>query len=312
MSGTFFQQLEIPEPDVNLGIGSGSHRRQTGEMLIRLEEVLIAEKPDWVLVYGDTNSSLAGALAAVKLHIPIAHVEAGLRSFNRRMPEEHNRVLSDHVSDLLFCPTANAVENLKAEGMVRGVHLVGDVMYDSVLHNAELAKKRSDILKRFGLKAGDYALATVHRAENTDDPERLGSISKALGSIAREGLKVVAPLHPRTKKKLGASGLVSDDLDVCEPVSYLDMLMLEMNAKVIVTDSGGVQKEAYWFGVPCVTVRDETEWVETVESGLNRVVGCDGDAIVGAVRDSVRAPERCDAYGDGTASERVVMMLAGF
>ena len=198
MSGTFFQQLEIPEPDVNLGIGSGSHRRQTGEMLIRLEEVLIAEKPDWVLVYGDTNSSLAGALAAVKLHIPIAHVEAGLRSFNRRMPEEHNRVLSDHVSDLLFCPTANAVENLKAEGMVRGVHLVGDVMYDSVLHNAELAKKRSDILKRFGLKAGDYALATVHRAENTDDPERLGSIFKALESIAREGLKVVAPLHPRT------------------------------------------------------------------------------------------------------------------
>jgi UDP-GlcNAc3NAcA epimerase len=163
--------------------------------------------------------------------------------------------------------------------------MVGDVMYDSVLHNAALAKKRSDILRRFGLKAGDYALVTVHRAENTDDPERLGSIFKALGFIAREGLKVVAPLHPRTRKKLGASGLVLDDLDVCEPVSYLDMLMLEMNAKVIVTDSGGVQKDAYWFGVPCVTARDETEWVETVESGLNRVVGCDGDAIVGAVRD---------------------------
>ncbi len=165
MSETFFEQLEIPEPDLNLGIGSGSHGRRTGEMLIRLEAVLIAEKPDWVLVYGDTNSTLAGALAAVKLHIPIAHVEAGLRSFNRGMPEEHNRVLSDHVSDLLFCPTANAVENLKAEGIVRGVHLVGDVMYDSVLHNAALAKKRSDILKRFGLMAGDYALATVHRAE---------------------------------------------------------------------------------------------------------------------------------------------------
>jgi UDP-N-acetylglucosamine 2-epimerase len=311
MSETFFEQLEIPEPDVNLGVGSGSHGRQTGEMLIRLEEVLAAEKPDWVMVYGDTNSTLAGALAAVKLHLPVAHVEAGLRSFNRRMPEEHNRVVSDHLSDLLFCPTDNAVENLAREGIVRGAHQVGDVMYDSVLYNAELAKQRSDILARMGLKPGEYALATVHRAENTDDPVRLAGIFQALTSIARDGLRVAAPLHPRTRKKLVASGLDLGNVEVGEPLPYLDMLMLEINAMVIVTDSGGVQKEAYWFGVPCVTVRDETEWVETVESGWNRVVGHEAEAIVSTVRKAEPATARNNAYGDGTASERIAKMLNG-
>jgi UDP-GlcNAc3NAcA epimerase len=312
MSETFFRQLEIPEPDLNLGIGSGSHGRQTGRMLMGIEEALLAEKPDWVLVYGDTNSTLAGALAAVKLHVPVAHVEAGLRSFNRRMPEEHNRVLSDHMSDLLFCPTAAAVENLRKEGIVRGVYRVGDVMYDSVLHNADLARSRSDVLGRLGLAPGEYGLVTVHRAENTDDPARLRGIFEALESVAREGLRLVAPLHPRTRKKLEALGINPEGLDLRGPVPYLDMLMLEMNAKVIATDSGGVQKEAYWFGVPCVTLRDETEWVELVEAGANVLAGADPGAILdGFARCGERFAPDGGIYGDGNGAGRIVEGLVG-
>jgi UDP-N-acetylglucosamine 2-epimerase len=310
MSEVFFRELQIPEPDANLGIGSGSHGRQTGRMLMAIEDLLLAETPDWVLVYGDTNSTLAGALAAAKLHVPVAHVEAGLRSFNRRMPEEHNRVLSDHMSDILFCPTAVAAENLRKEGIVRGVHQVGDVMYDSVLHNAELARRRSDVLRRLGLTPGAYGLATVHRAENTDDPARLRAIFGALETVARDGLRLVAPLHPRTRKKLAAAGLVPEGLDLCVPAPYLDMLMLEMNAKVIATDSGGVQKEAYWFGVPCVTLRDETEWVELVEAGVNVLAGADPGAILdGFARCGGRFALDGEIYGDGNGAAQILERL---
>lgn len=289
MSRVFFEELELKEPDYHLGVGSGTHGSQTGEMLKRIEDVLLKEKPDLVMVYGDTNSTLAGALAAAKLHIPVAHVEAGLRSFNKTMPEEINRVLTDHISDLLFCPTQTAVENLEREGITKGVHLVGDVMYDSVLYNVQLAEKRSEILERLHLQPKGYALATVHRAENTDHPERLRSIFQALETIAADGLPVVVPLHPRTRKRLSALNLPFNRLQIIEPVSYLEMLLLEKSAKIILTDSGGVQKEAFFFKVPCVTVRDETEWVETVELGWNVLVGCDPERIVEAGR-TMRPP----------------------
>jgi UDP-GlcNAc3NAcA epimerase len=283
-------------------------------MLEALEQDLLAKRPDWVLVYGDTNSTLAGALAAVKLHIPVAHVEAGLRSYNRRMPEEINRVVADCVSALLFCPTRAAVENLAREGITRGVHRVGDVMYDSVLYHAARAADRSTILSRLGLGAKAFYLATVHRAENTDDPGRLAQVLEALGRLARP---VVLPLHPRTRKTLGA-GLerLGGRVRAIEPVPYLDMLVLEKSARMILTDSGGVQKEAYWFGVPCVTLRDETEWVELAEAGCNRIVGTSAPAIVAAVEAFESAGAALpqdrpqDLYGDGAAAEKVVRILA--
>lgn len=311
MSKIFFEELELPEPDYNLAVGSGPHGQQTGQMLERIEAVLLAEKPELVLVYGDTNSTLAGALAAAKLHIAVAHVEAGLRSFNRQMPEEINRVLADHVSDLLFCPTETAMRNLTAEGITKGVHNVGDVMYDSVLHNAQLAGKRSQILDELKLKPKGYALATVHRAENTDDEERLRSIFGALDEIARDGLPVVVPLHPRTRKQLASLKLSPERLRIIEPVSYLEMLLLEKNAQVILTDSGGVQKEAFFFRVPCVTLRDETEWVETVEMGWNVLAGWQPDRIVKVVREAKPGAEEATPYGDGRAAERIVRIIAG-
>jgi UDP-N-acetylglucosamine 2-epimerase len=309
MSKVFFEELELKEPDYHLGVGSGSHAYQTGEMLKRIEEVLLAERPDWVLVYGDTNSTLAGALAAAKLHIPVAHVEAGLRSFNKRMPEEINRVLADHVSDLLFCPTKTAVENLRREGITEGVHLVGDVMYDSVLYNGELAERRSDILKRLKLKPKGYALATIHRAENTDDSQRLEAIFRALEQIAQQ-IPVIVPLHPRTRERLAELGLSPDHVRIIEPVSYLEMLLLERDAKVILTDSGGVQKEAFFFRVPCVTLREETEWVETVEAGWNVLVGCDPERIVQAARSAQPGEEGASPYGEGCAAAQIVKVLA--
>jgi UDP-N-acetylglucosamine 2-epimerase len=320
MSAIFFEELRIPEPDYNLGVGSGSHGWQTGEMLIRLEEVLLAERPDGVLVYGDTNSTVAGALAAVKLHIPVAHVEAGLRSFNRRMPEEHNRVLTDHAADLLLCPTQTAVENLADEGITRGVHLVGDVMLDAVLYNVGLAEERSGVLARLGLAPGGYALATVHRPRNTDDPVRLREILAALAEIAAD-MPVVFPAHPRTQKAMEALELPSSHsvgggiergsrLHVMEAVGYLDMLVLEKNARLILTDSGGVQKEAYFFAVPCLTLREETEWVETVELGWNRLVGAEGTAIVSAVHAPWPAAKPPSIFGDGHAADRIAGLLA--
>jgi UDP-N-acetylglucosamine 2-epimerase len=311
MSAIFFDELQIPEPDHNLGVGSGSHGWQTGQMLIRIEEVLLVERPDWVLVYGDTNSTLAGALAAVKLHIPLAHVEAGLRSHNRQMPEEHNRVLTDHASDLLFCPTATAVSNLAREGIGDGVHLVGDVMYDAVLFNADLAARRSGVLDRLGLESGGYALATVHRPRNTDNLDRLRSIMVALGEIQ---MPVVFPAHPRTRQRLADAGLHStlshsQRPKVIDPVGYLDMLVLQKNAGLILTDSGGVQKEAYFFAVPCLTLREETEWVETVDAGWNLLVGADRRAIAAAALNFRPAGIPPAQFGDGHAADRVVDLL---
>lgn len=309
MSQVFFEELGLKEPDYHLGVGSGTHAYQTGEMLKRIEEVLVKEKPDLVMVYGDTNSTLAGALAAAKLRIPVAHVEAGLRSFNKKMPEEINRVLTDHISDLLFCPTETAVENLKREGITQGVHLVGDVMYDSALYNVQLAEKRSRILERLRLQPKGYAIATVHRAENTDDAERLQSIFQALQAIAADGLPVVVPVHPRTRKQLSTLNLSLKHVQMIEPVSYLEMLLLEKSAKIILTDSGGVQKEAFFFRVPCVTLRDETEWIETVEAGWNVLAGCEPQRIVEAARTARPGFDSAAPYGDGRAAERIVQWL---
>ena len=311
MSQIFFDELDISEPDLNLGVGSGSHGWQTGQMLVRIEEVLLEEKPDYVVVYGDTNSTLAGALAAVKLHIPVAHVEAGLRSFNREMPEEHNRVVADHCSDLLFCPTQTAVDNLAREGIATGVHLVGDTMYDAVLQFSSIARKRSTILEDLGLESKTYLLTTIHRPYNTDIPENLRNIFQAFDEI---GEIIVFPAHPRTSKKIAAlessfsQELVPGNIKIIEPVGYLDMLVLEENARLILTDSGGMQKEAYFFGVPCITLRPETEWVETVESGWNVVAGADILAIVEGYQRAINSPptNRPNLYGDGNAAQHIL------
>ena len=312
MSRVFFNEMELPEPDVNLEVGSGPHGKQTGEMLMQIEKVLLAENPDCVLVYGDTNSTLAGALAAVKLHIPVAHVEAGLRSFNREMPEEHNRVLTDHMSDFLFCPTKTAVKNLECEGITKGVHLVGDVMYDSILHNIKLAERNSNVLERMKLKPKRYALATVHRAENTDDPIRFRNIIESLELINKE-TRVIFPIHPRTKKCLRSSELNIQQLklEIIDPVPYLDMLLLEKNAHVILTDSGGLQKEAYWFNIPCVTLRDETEWVELVEHGVNTLAGSNRKTIYQAYQTMTgkKIDSDPELYGNGNANEKIVEIL---
>lgn len=304
MSDVFFRELDIPQPEYNLSIGSGSHGWQTGQMLAEIEQVLLAEKPDKVLVYGDTNSTLAGALAAVKLHIPVIHVEAGLRSFNRAMPEEINRVLTDHASDLLLCPSQTAVDNLANEGIHKGVHLVGDVMHDALAFAAERAPQHSKILEQLGLTEKGYLLATVHRAENTDDPERLRGILAAFAALETP---IVFPIHPRTHKRIEALGLESTirNLISIAPLGYIDMVQLEQAARLILTDSGGIQKEAYWLSVPCVTLRDETEWVETVQTGWNVLVGAT-TAQITTTTQNFKVPDiHPQLYGDGKAAERV-------
>jgi len=310
MSEVFFDELEIPAPEYHLGVGSGSHGAQTGEMLARVEEVLLTERPDWVLVYGDTNSTLAGALAAAKLHIPVAHVEAGLRSFNRDMPEEINRVLTDHVSDLLFCPSETAVRNLAQEGITRGVHVVGDVMADTLYFAASRAEERSDILNRLKLLPGSYLLETIHRAENTDDPERLESILQAFVAVNET---LIFPLHPRTRKRIDELGLHSvlqnSQVRLINPVGYLDMVCLEQSARLILTDSGGIQKEAYWLKVPCITLRDETEWVETVDAGWNYLAGTEMEQIVQAVNKFRPPANQPVLYGEGCAAQKMVAYL---
>ena len=313
MSRVFFEELEIPEPDYHLGIGGGSHGQNTGRMLEAIESVLVKERPDWVLVYGDTDSTLAGALAAVKLHIPVAHVEAGLRSFNRRMPEEINRVLTDHASDVLFAPTETAVRNLLREGIPEDrIHLVGDVMYDAALHYGAKAERESRILERLGLPPKGYVLATIHRAENTDDQERLRVILEALAEVHQE-VPVVFPVHPRTRKRAEAFGLASylEKVVALEPVGYLDMVMLEKNARLIVTDSGGVQKEAYFYRVPCVTVREETEWVELVETGWNHLVPPKSAAAISKAVSAYMGTtgREADLYGGGEAAQRIATIL---
>jgi len=307
MSDRFFSELELRPPDVNLGVGSGSHGVQTAAMLTGLEQMFAAEQPDLVVTYGDTNSTLAGALAASKLNVPVAHVEAGLRSFNRRMPEEINRILTDQISDLLFCPTETGVQNLANEGVRDGVFLTGDVMCDSVHFNLELARRRSDAIGRHSLTPGAYVLATIHRAENTDDPARLNAIVDALETIAAEH-PVVLPLHPRTQAALAAAARTLARVQVIEPVGYLDMILLEAEARAIVTDSGGVQKEACLHGVPCVTVRDETEWTETVETGWNLIAGADPERIVQATLElpHARGPS---PYGVGDAATQIVQII---
>ncbi|MCZ6802240.1 MAG: UDP-N-acetylglucosamine 2-epimerase (non-hydrolyzing) [Nitrospirae bacterium] len=310
MSDVFFRDLDLPKPDFYLGIGSGSHAKQTGPMLEKIEEVLLQETPDYCLVYGDTNSTLAGALAAAKLHIPVAHVEAGLRSFNRQMPEEINRVVTDHLSSVLFCPTETAVKNLSQEGITRGVHLIGDVMYDALWDNLQVAEKKSDILARLQLQPGNYILATVHRAENTDQPENLKNILYAFRELVKAGSTVVFPAHPRTQKQLGEFGKEKlANLHVIDPVSYLDMLLLESRARVILTDSGGVQKEACWLHVPCVTLRNETEWIETVESGWNVLVGPDPNRIVKAARCAEGGDPSHGPWQKGEATRNIVAVM---
>jgi UDP-N-acetylglucosamine 2-epimerase (non-hydrolysing)/UDP-GlcNAc3NAcA epimerase len=324
MDKVFFDELELPRPLYHLGVGSGSHAKQTGLMLERIEAVLRIEKPEVVVAYGDTNSTLAGALAAAKLNIPVAHVEAGLRSYDRAMPEEINRLLTDHLSALLFCPTDQAVRNLLKEGIedgkTRSVENVGDVMYDSILYYSKKAEKKSTILEDLGLwnpqsaiHIPQYYLTTLHRAENTDDPKRLRSILKALDELGRI-VPVILPLHPRTRKMMNDYHLSSKFKNVrrIEPVSYLNMLKLERNAKAILTDSGGVQKEAYWFKIPCVTLRDETEWPETVQSGWNKLAGTDPRKIVQEVNQLEKrrpAEKRKGIFGDGKASEEIVRKL---
>ena len=300
MSDVFFTELELPKPDVNLDIHGGGHGAMTGRMMEALESRLMDLQPHAVLIYGDTNSTLAAALVAAKLHIPVFHVEAGLRSFNRRMPEEVNRVVADHLSALLFCPTQRSVTNLANEGITKGVHQVGDVMYDAVLHARAAMLGQAGILETLELKPGGYALATIHRAENTDDEPRFRKVLDYLGGFAKSQ-PVVFPVHPRTRAVLERLGIGLNGFKLIDPVSYSDMHRLLAGASVVLTDSGGVQKEAYFHRVPCVTMRDETEWVETIEAGWNRLW---------TVPDFL--PRRVIAdYGDGKAAEKIVEAIVG-
>jgi len=310
MSAVFFKELGLPDPAYHLGIGSGNHGFQTGKVMEKLEGPLMKIKPDLVLVYGDTNSTLAGGLTAAKLKIPVAHVEAGLRSFNRDMPEEINRVLTDHLSSWLFCPSEQAVKNLAKEGIRNGASMVGDVMYDVCLWHQQRIDKHNNLLSELGLQSGSYALATIHRAENTDDQESLSSIFKGLERVVSEGTPVVLPLHPRTKKMLHVFSINYQKIKTIPPVSYEEMLFLEKNAKVILTDSGGLQKEAFWLGIPCITLRNETEWVETVQSGWNIIVGNDADLLDHAIHNLPAGKQGKKFYGNGKAAEKIVNHIA--
>jgi UDP-GlcNAc3NAcA epimerase len=306
LSQVFFDELGLEPPKHRLEAGSGSHAEQTARMLPGIEAAVVAEKPDLVLVYGDTNSTLAGALAASKLRVPVAHVEAGLRSFDRRMPEELNRVLVDRVSSLLFAPSGSAVGNLKDEGITEGVHEVGDVMLDANLRLAPIAQERSQALELAGVAPGSYALVTVHREANTREPA-LGRIVEALNALEEP---VVFPLHPRTAGAIESMGLrLAGHVHPRRPAGYLDFAALASQARVILTDSGGVQKEAYWYEVPCVTLRENTEWVETVEAGWNHLVGTDPGAIVAASREASPGPEHPSLYGDGHAADLIADVI---
>ena len=315
MSKIFFTEMEIPRPHHNLGISEGGHGDQTGRMLIAIEKLLMELRPDGVLVYGDTNTTLAGALAAAKLHIPVFHIEAGLRSFDRRMPEEINRVVVDHLSCQMFAPTVTAVNNLEREGISVGiVHNVGDVMYDAALLYSSRADSKSKILASLEAHARDYVLLTIHRAENTDNPEKLAVICETLNRLTRR-IAVIFPAHPRTLKALGQARLLAklDAVRIINPVGYLDMVMLEKNARLIITDSGGVQKEAFFYRVPCVTFRDTTEWVELVELGWNRLAPPTSvDEQLGAIEASFNALPITDLqpYGTGKAAAQIAEILS--
>ena len=303
MSKTFFEQLSIPAPDINLGIGGGTHAEQSGAMMIGIEKIILKEKPNCVIVYGDTNSTLAGAITAAKCNVPLIHVEAGLRSFNRAMPEEINRIIADRLSQLLFCPTETAVSNLRQEGITSGVHFVGDIMYDALLTFLPIAQQKSNVIEKLGLSGKDYGLLTIHRAANTDDDQRLKSILQAIGQTH---LTIVFPIHPRTQKMLQSYQIsLPKNIIPTEPLSYFDMLALESKADCILTDSGGVQKEAYWLGIRCITLREETEWVETVKCGWNKIVGVNENQIISAIEDWHPTEIRLSYYGDGTAADKM-------
>lgn len=306
MSDVFFAQMEIPKPAYHLGVGGGRHGAMTGRQLEKVEDVLLAEKPDWVLVYGDTNSTLAGALAAAKLHVPVAHVEAGLRSFNRKMPEEINRVLTDHVSTLLFAPTDAAAQNLAREGIAdERVRRVGDVMLDATLFYKERASK-PDWFDGLEIASGEFVLCTIHRAENTDNHKNLKGIMDGLGA---SGAAIILPLHPRTKAALDASSMqVPSNVRTVPPVGYLEMIWLELACRIIATDSGGVQKEAYFNSKPCVTLREETEWVELVDANWNALVGADPVRIAHGIQ-AARAGESVSMYGRGDAADKIARIL---
>lgn len=310
MNKVFFEQLNIPEPNYHLNIGSGSHGFQTGEMLKKIEEVLITEKPDLVLTYGDTNSTLAGALAASKLHIKTAHIESGLRSFDRSMPEEINRILTDHCSDILFCPTENAIKNLKNEGITENVYLTGDVMVDSLLYNKGIAEKKSNILSDLDLKSKEYLVATVHRAGNTDDKQKLKNIVDAFSEINED---IVFPLHPRTEKLLRKYELyekLQSSVVLTQPLAFFEFINLMSHAKMMLTDSGGIQKEAYVLKVPCITLRDNTEWVETIKDGWNVLVGTDKEEIVKMVKElKPRLYTHTNIFGNGDASKNIISII---
>lgn len=309
LSEVFFEELGIPEPEYNLGVGSDTHGRQTAAILEGIEDIIKRKSPAVVLLYGDTNSTLAGAIAGAKIEAEVAHVEAGLRSYNRDMPEEINRVLTDHASDLLFPPSESAADTLREEGISEGVHVVGDVMYDSLLWAEDVAREESKILEDLGYSDKEYILSTVHRAGNTDDRENLESIFNGLASSS---LPVIFPVHPRTEQRLQEYGLwqhANSELDIIDPVGYLDFIRLLEGAERIVTDSGGVQKEAFYLDTPCVTLREETEWVETVECGWNVLVGTDSEAIRRELSTDRSFKEKPQPYGDGETAKAIVDVL---
>ena len=314
MSDIFFEEMKIPKHNYFLGIGGKSHGAMTGQMIEKIEEVCLKEKPDWVMVYGDTNSTLAGAIVASKLHIKLAHIEAGLRSFNMKMPEEVNRILTDRVSDILFCPTDTAIENLKNEGYDKlecKIVKSGDVMQDGAMFYRQIAKSPST----FNLQPSTYILCTIHRAENTDDPQRLKNIFNALNEIAKEQ-QIILPLHPRTKKILHELDIDTNNLTIIDPVGYLEMVWLIDNCSLVMTDSGGLQKEAYFFEKPCITLRDETEWVELVDNGFNVIVGADKERIIKAFqKESQQSKNRnykLNLYGGGKASKNIISELVKY
>jgi UDP-GlcNAc3NAcA epimerase len=311
MSQIFFDKMKIAAPHYQLGIGSGTHAEMIGRMLPKIEEVVLQEQPDWTLIYGDTNSTLAGAMVAAKLNIPVAHVEAGLRSYNRRMPEEINRVLTDRISNILFCPTETALKNLAKEGITDGVYKVGDVMNDAFLTYKKKAVQKSKILQALNLRPAHYYLATVHRQENTDDPERLRNIFSAFEQLAKKDHPFVIPLHPRTRGALRSQGInlkKNSHVRLILPLNYLDMIALELQAAMIFTDSGGMQKEAFFARVPCITLRDETEWVETVEAGWNFLTGARKESILRAFANANKPGKTApsDQYGKGNASQLIL------
>ena len=307
MSRYFFEEMQIAKPDYNLNIGSGSHGKQTAEMLIGLEDIFLHQKPDVVITFGDTNTTLATGLAATKLNIPVAHVEAGLRSHNREMPEEINRILTDHISDYLFAPTLTAMENIKIENLYGKPFLVGDVMYDSLLYYGKIAEQKSRILKNLKLKQKEYILLTLHRPYNVDNIQKLQNIFSALKQTKRF---IVLPVHPRSRKMIESTNtIIPENISIIEPLGYLDFIFLQKHSEKIITDSGGIQKEAYLNGIPCITIRPETEWIETVEAGWNVLVGDKKDQLIENCLHFKPSHNRPRYFGDGNSSKKIISIL---